>query len=64
LFHPARTDVLRKVLANFRPGIPLTLTDVAYSTLFALWASTLVVWPLRRLQYRKQLRRVKLQSAS
>jgi len=48
IFNPTRWHVLKQVLQNFKPGMPLSVWDIIYSTLFALLISTLLLWPFRR----------------
>lgn len=45
--NPAQWHVLRRVLENFRPGIPLNIADAIYAALIALILNLLVMLPLR-----------------
>jgi len=47
MFNPARWETLKKVLENFKPGVPLNLSDIGFSVLSALVLSILIMWPFR-----------------
>jgi len=47
MFHPSRWEVLKKVMENFSPGIPLKISDVLYSVVLALLLSFLLIWPIK-----------------
>ena len=53
MFNPARWETLQKVIANFKPGIPLGLQDILLSALTALLLSAFLVWPFRLLSRKK-----------
>jgi hypothetical protein len=53
MFNPARWETLQKVVANFKPGIPLGLNDIIFSVIVALVLSMFFIWPLRIL-FRKR----------
>lgn len=53
IFNPTRWDRLKKVYENFKPGVPLGLTDIGFSVLTALMLSILMMWPLRLLLLKK-----------
>ena len=46
---PKQWKILQKVLANFKPGILLSLNDLGYSVLIALLFSALLTLPFRML---------------
>ncbi len=54
MFNPARWSTLEKVVANFKPGVPLGLNDLIVSALTALVLSAILVWPLRMLFRKKK----------
>lgn len=54
MFNPTRIDTLKKVLPNFRPGVPLTLDDILFSVLTALALSIIILHPLRLLLTRRR----------
>lgn len=47
IFNPSHWDALGKVLENFKPSIPLAITDVFYSAILALALGSLLIWPIR-----------------
>lgn len=53
IFNPTRWDTLKKVYENFKPGVPLSLSDIGFSILTALVLSILMIWPLKLLLLRK-----------
>jgi hypothetical protein len=53
IFNPVRLDTLKKVYENFKPGIPLSGSDIGFSILTALILSICLMWPFRVLVARK-----------
>lgn len=47
MFNPSRWQSLKKVMENFRPSIPLAITDIIYSGILAMILSLLIMWPIR-----------------
>jgi len=47
MFNPSRWQVLKQVMVNFKPGLPLTIKDLLYACLFALLASFLLMLPIK-----------------
>ena len=54
MFNPARWATLEKVIANFRPGVPLGLNDIIISAITALILSAIFIWPLRLVSRKKK----------
>jgi len=50
MLNPARWDVLRKVLHNFKPGIPFSLSDVIYSAIMAMLLNLIIMTPIRLIE--------------
>ncbi len=44
-----KINYLKKVYVNFKPGIPLGLSDIGFSVLTALVLSIVLVWPFKLL---------------
>jgi hypothetical protein len=55
MFNPLRWKILRNVLENFSPGIPLKLDDILYGILLALLLSYLFMWPIKHIFEPKNL---------
>ena len=53
IFNPSRLDTLKKVYENFKPGIPLSGSDIGFSIITALILSICLMWPFRLLVSRK-----------
>lgn len=47
ILNPSRSSALGKVLDNFRPGIPLSVSVLAYSVLSALLLNFILISPIR-----------------
>lgn len=47
ILNPSRYSTLKKVLANFKPGIPLSVTVLAYSIILALLLNFVIISPVR-----------------
>ena len=56
MLSPSRWDVLREVMTNFKPGIPLDPFSLGYSALGALVLGGMVMWPARRMAGRRERR--------
>jgi len=54
MFNPSRWSALEKVMENFKPGVPLSPTDILYSVLTSLALSSLIAWVLRRFVMRER----------
>ncbi|RYY76733.1 MAG: DUF2937 family protein [Gammaproteobacteria bacterium] len=54
MFNPAKLETLKKVGANFKPGIPLSVNDIIFSIIAALLLSAIIVLPLRLLFRKKR----------
>lgn len=50
IFQPSRQEALGKVMENYKPSIPLNISDIVLSVIVALVLSALLMWPLRFLQ--------------
>lgn len=53
MFNPVRWETFKKVYENFKPGIPLSGSDIGFSILTALILSICIMWPFRFLASRK-----------
>ncbi|MGY5453404.1 DUF2937 family protein [Agarivorans sp. MS3-6] len=49
MFSPERWQTLKKVLANFTPGISLNPLTIVYSVIAALFLGGMLMWPIRRM---------------
>lgn len=47
ILHPDRIQLLKDVVQNFKPGIPLNASSLAFSVLFALLLNVLIMLPFR-----------------
>jgi uncharacterized protein (DUF58 family) len=47
MLHPDRIQLLKDVVQNFKPGIPLNASGLAFAVLFALLLNVLVMLPFR-----------------
>ncbi len=52
MLHPRRIHLLKDVVQNFKPGIPLHATGLAFAVLFALLLNVLLILPFRLMQQR------------
>ncbi|KDM89801.1 DUF2937 family protein [Photobacterium galatheae] len=54
MFHPTRLHDLEKTLTNFKPGIPFTLSGIAFGVITALLANLIITLPFSFLTKRRQ----------
>lgn len=54
MFHPARLHDLEKTLTNFKPGIPFTLSGIAFGVIAALLANLILTLPFFLLARRRK----------
>ena len=53
MLHPDRIHVLKDVIQNFKPGIPLNTSGLAFAVILALLLNFLIMLPFRLFAHRK-----------
>ncbi len=54
IFNPVRYDELKKVLDNFKPGMPLNIIDIMYGIVTALFLNMLLFFPIKHFIFKKK----------